>query len=370
MRNGQLMLLRSCVAFVLMLGVAQAQDVRIGPILASGTPGSPVDFLITYQGPPKINGISFNVIYDSEAMATFSPVLVEGSKIQCATASDLPPDIQTSGVLLVDRGIIAFTVIGLNLSTGAVPFGRSGVLGSCSFVIAGDAPGTIPLVCDRSPGATTASDVNGKEVFATCVDGTLTVAGGAEPSTGGSQPPAAPVAPAVAAGGVEAAPAGGGAPGQPARPQAPAPAPAQVARNQGQVQAPTPQEEAAEEATPNESPGLEGKTPSPQAAGATAPAAGPTPARTAQAETALTPTIATAPRTTVARAATPTRAATKAAVLATPSPAPEKSGCQLEKGASGCGVRALGTLLLGLVILRRTKRSASCRQRQRYAPEP
>jgi MYXO-CTERM domain-containing protein len=165
------------VGALLIAGAVHAQpQVTIGPMAPSGAPGQQVGFDITYSGPTDTNGISFNILYPADVAAEFTPVFRSGSttKIQCATASDLDPGITTSGVVLAS-GKIAFTVIGLSLDTGPIAFGRTGVVGTCQFMIANTASGTVPLACDPTSGQTTASDVNGNNLPATCVDGTLTV---------------------------------------------------------------------------------------------------------------------------------------------------------------------------------------------------
>jgi hypothetical protein len=167
------------VAALLVAGTVRAQQVTIGPISASGAPGQKVDFNITYTGPTDANGVSFNILYPASAAAVYSPIFRSGSQtnIQCSTAPDLDTNISTSAVLL-SSGKIAFTVLGANLSTGPVPFGRTGIVGTCKFMIAaGASGGSVPLPCETSVGATTASDVNGNNLPATCVDGRLTTGG-------------------------------------------------------------------------------------------------------------------------------------------------------------------------------------------------
>ncbi len=162
--------------------IIAAQQVTIGPLTPSGAPGQTIDFDITYSGPTDTNGISFSILYSGDAAAVFTPVLRTGSQtsILCTTAPDLPSGIGTVASLL-PNGRISFTVLGLSPVFGPVAFGRTGLLGACKFLIAEDASGTLPLACDRSPGATTASDVNGNDLPATCVDGTLAVQAGPSP---------------------------------------------------------------------------------------------------------------------------------------------------------------------------------------------
>jgi YVTN family beta-propeller protein len=164
--------------------------VTIGPITVSGAPGQEVGFNITYTGPTDANGLTFNILYPASAAAVYSPILRSGSQtiIQCSTAPDLDTNISTSAVLL-SSGKIAFTVLGASFSTGPVPFGRTGVVGTCKFTIAaGASGGSVPLLCDTSAAATTASDVNGNDLPATCVDGTVTVGGQVAVPSGSDHP--------------------------------------------------------------------------------------------------------------------------------------------------------------------------------------
>lgn len=165
-----------CAAVLVVTGTVQAQ-VTIGPLVPAGAAGQTVDFDITYQGPTDTNGISFTLLYGPTQSAAFAPVFRGAStKIVCRTAPDLDPSISIAGVLL-SPDKIAFAVLGFNFAEGPVAFGRTGVLGSCGFTIATTAAGTVLLPCDTSAGATTASDVEGDELTATCMDGTLTVTG-------------------------------------------------------------------------------------------------------------------------------------------------------------------------------------------------
>jgi len=178
MTNAVGRLLVGGAALLLVAGTARAQQVTIGPLSPSGTQGQEVDFQISYTGPTDTNGISFNMIYGAAQAASFTPIFRSGSttKVTCTTASDLDPGITTSAVVL-SSGKIGFTVIGLSLDTGPIAFGRTGVLGTCKFMATAAAT-TVPLPCDTSTGATTASDVNGNNLTVACVDGTLTIAGG------------------------------------------------------------------------------------------------------------------------------------------------------------------------------------------------
>ncbi len=167
---------------LLMLGTASAQpSVTIGPLRQSpsrATAGREVDFDIPFHGPKTANGISFNLMYGPTQSAALRPIFKTGSttQVQCKTASGLDPKIATSAIVL-PSGKIAFTVIGLSLTSGPIAFGHTGVVGTCKFMVAANASGTVPLPCDRSAGTTTASDVKGNDLSATCVDGTLTIGG-------------------------------------------------------------------------------------------------------------------------------------------------------------------------------------------------
>ncbi len=162
---------------------AQAADVTIGPLAPSGAAGGPVNFDISFTGPTTANGLSFNLIYGATEKAAFSPVFKGTSTtlVDCSTASDLDPGIATSAVVL-SSGKIAFTVIGLSLTTGPIPFGRTGVVGTCKFTIASGAS-TIPLTIENTTSTCTASDASGSNLTADCPSGTLTVAGGPTPTS-------------------------------------------------------------------------------------------------------------------------------------------------------------------------------------------
>ncbi len=179
-----------CAAVILIAGAVQAQ-VTIGPLAPAGAAGQTVDFAITYQGPTIANGISFALIYGPTQSAAFTPVFrgTSQTNIACRTAPDLDPSISIAAVR-VSPDKIAFVVLGFNFAQGPVAFGRTGVLGTCEFSIATTATGTVSLPCDTSAGATTASDVEGGDLIATCVDGALTVTG--PPPTATPTPTATP----------------------------------------------------------------------------------------------------------------------------------------------------------------------------------
>ena len=170
-------------------------QVLVGPGQQSGHAGEVVDFSFSMSGDTSASAYGFNILYDPNS-AVFVPVLTEGTTdtVDCTVAADLASHIDALVYSFPDRGFIAVSFGDFSFPITSI--GREGVIGTCKFMIK---PGTslavVPLECDTSSGATTASDPNGNDIPAGCQNGTLTIQPQGTSATPTAETPTATIPP-------------------------------------------------------------------------------------------------------------------------------------------------------------------------------
>lgn len=116
----------------------------------------------------------FRIAYDNDT-AVYDPIYGPGGAVDCGVADDLADFVSPGPVFFQperNRIVVGFG----DFQAPVEPFGRDGVVMTCSIAIRPDArAGTYPLFC---LGESTASKASGAQISASCIPGTLHITGG------------------------------------------------------------------------------------------------------------------------------------------------------------------------------------------------